>query len=115
VTGVQTCALPIYTVLAEGERREIPGRMNLSAGGTMRIELPRSDTAVTLARKAARTLGLRVAAVDLFTDIGGNPGDIRVIEVNSNPSIRLLEETDRSDLILKIWRHTFSAAGLLDV
>jgi hypothetical protein len=35
--------------------------------------------------------------------------------VNSNPSIRLLEESGRDDLILKIWRHTFSAVGLLDV
>jgi hypothetical protein len=35
--------------------------------------------------------------------------------VNSNPSIRLLEESDRGDLILKIWRHTFCAMGLLDV
>jgi D-alanine-D-alanine ligase-like ATP-grasp enzyme len=102
-------------VLPAGERWEIPGRMNLSAGGKMVFEAPRSEVALTVARKAARALGLRVAAVDLFTDIGGNPGDIRVIEVNSNPSIRLLEETDRSDLILKIWRHTFSAAGLLDV
>jgi hypothetical protein len=103
----------LNTVLAKGERWEIPGRMNLSAGGTMRIELPRSDTAVTLARKAARTLGLRVAAVDLFTDIGGEQDAIGIIEVNSNPSIRLLEESDRGDLILKIWRHTFSAMGLL--
>jgi hypothetical protein len=102
-------------VLPAGERWEIPGRMNLSAGGKMVFEAPCSEVALTVARKAARALGLRVAAVDLFTDIGGNPGDIRVIEVNSNPSIRLLEETDRSDLILKIWHHTFSAAGLLDV
>jgi hypothetical protein len=35
--------------------------------------------------------------------------------VNSNPSIRLLEESGRSDLILKIWRHTFLAMGLLGV
>jgi D-alanine-D-alanine ligase-like ATP-grasp enzyme len=103
----------LNTVLAKGERWEIPGRMNLSAGGTMRIEMPRSDTAVTLARKAARALGLRVAAVDLFTDIGGERDALGIIEVNSNPSIRLLEESDRGDLILKIWRHTFSAMGLL--
>jgi hypothetical protein len=38
-----------------------------------------------------------------------------VIEVNSNPSIRLLEDSDRGDLILKIWRHTFSAMGLIRV
>jgi D-alanine-D-alanine ligase-like ATP-grasp enzyme len=101
------------TVLAKGERWEIPGRMNLSAGGTMRIEAPRSDAAITLARKAARTLGLRVAAVDLFTDIAGEQDAIRVIEVNSNPSIRLLEQSDRADLILKIWRHTFLTMGLL--
>jgi D-alanine-D-alanine ligase-like ATP-grasp enzyme len=100
-------------VLAKGERWEIPGRMNLSAGGTMRIEAPRSDAAVTIARKATRSLGLRVAAVDLFTDIAGEQDAIAIIEVNSNPSIRLLEDAGRGDLILKIWRHTFSVMGLL--
>jgi hypothetical protein len=101
------------TVLAKGERWEIFGRMNLSAGGTMVLENPPSDAALTLARRAARALGLRVAAVDMFTDIGGDPDAIGVIEVNSNPSIRLLEESGRGDLILKIWRHTFSAIGLI--
>jgi glutathione synthase/RimK-type ligase-like ATP-grasp enzyme len=102
-------------VLAKGERWEFFGRMNLSAGGTMVLEAPPSDAALTLAKKAARALGLRVAAVDMFTDIGGDPDAIRVIEVNANPSIRLLEESSRSDLILKIWHHTFSAMGLLGV
>jgi hypothetical protein len=100
-------------VLPKGERWEIPGRMNLSAGGTMVLEAPPSDAASTLARKAARALGLRVAAVDMFTGIGGEPDAMRVIELNANPSIRLLEESGRGDLILKIWRHTFSATGLL--
>jgi hypothetical protein len=100
-------------VLAKGERWEIPGRMNLSAGGTMVLESISSDAALELASKAARTLGLRVAAVDLFTEIGGDPDAIRIIEINANPSIRLLEQSDRGDLILKIWHHTFSAMGLL--
>jgi len=100
-------------VLPEGARWEIPGRMNLSAGGTMVLEAPRSDAALTQARKAVRALGLRVAAVDMFSDVGGDPDAIRVIEVNSSPSIRLLEQSERSDLILKIWHHTFSATGLL--
>jgi hypothetical protein len=100
-------------VPARGERWEIPGRMNLSAGGTMLLEAPPSDAASTLARKAARALGLRVAAVDMFTGIGGEPDAMRVIELNANPSIRLLEESGRGDLILKIWHHTFSATGLL--
>ena len=102
-------------VLPDGERWDIPGRMNLSAGGTMVLEAPRSLAAFILARKAARALGLRVAAVDMFTDIGGDPDAIRIIEVNSNPSIRMLEDTGRGDLILKIWHHTFSAIGLLGV
>lgn len=101
------------TVLAKDERWEIPGRMNLSAGGTMVLEEVRSDILPHLARKAARALGLRVAAVDLFTDISGDASASAVIEVNSNPSIRLLEENGRPDLILKIWRNTFSAMGLL--
>jgi D-alanine-D-alanine ligase-like ATP-grasp enzyme len=102
-------------VLAKGERWDIPGRMNLSAGGTMVLETLRCDTALTLARQTVRALGLRVAAVDLFTDIGGDPQATAIIEVNSNPSIRLLEQSGRSDLILKIWRRTFSAMGLLGV
>ncbi len=100
-------------VLPAGERWEIPGRMNLSAGGSMVFEAPRSESALAAARKAVQALGLRVAAIDIFTDLGGDPDAMRVIEVNSNPSIRLLEESDRGDLILKIWRHTFSAVGLL--
>jgi hypothetical protein len=100
-------------VLPKGGRWEIPGRMNLSAGGAMVLEAPRAGHAVALARRAATALGLRVAAVDLFTDSDGNAGAAKIIEVNSNPSIRLLEESDRGDLILKIWRHTFIAMGLL--
>jgi hypothetical protein len=103
-------------VLQRGERWEMPGRMNLSAGGTMVLEASGADSAaVALARRAARALGLRVAAVDLFTDIEAGPDAVRVIEVNSNPSVRLLEDSNRGDLILKIWRHTFSAMGLLGV
>jgi D-alanine-D-alanine ligase-like ATP-grasp enzyme len=100
-------------VPAQGERREIPGRMNLSAGGTMVLAEAPSEKAATMARQAARAIGLRVAAIDMFVDIDGNPDAVEIIEVNSNPSIRLLEDSNRSDLILKIWHHTFSAMGLL--
>ena len=101
------------TVLPKDERWEIPGRMNLSAGGTMALEAAGSEATSTLAKQAAKALGLRVAAVDLFTDIGGEKDAMAVIEVNANPAIRLLEQSGRGDLILKIWRHTFSAMGLL--
>jgi hypothetical protein len=99
-------------VLPKGQRWEIPGRMNLSAGGSMVLEALPSEAALTLSRKAAKALGLRVAAVDLFTGVG-KEGATRIIEVNSNPAIRLLEQSGRGDLILKIWRHTFSSMGLL--
>ena len=81
----------------------------------MVLEAPPSEAALALARKATRALGLRVAAVDMFTTIGGDPDAMRIIEVNSNPSIRLLEDSSRGDLILRIWHHTFSAMGLLSV
>lgn len=100
-------------VLPKGERWEIPGRMNLSAGGKMVLEAAPSEAISIAARKAARPLGLRVAAVDLFTNISGETDTTAVIEVNSNPSIRLLEDSGRADLILKLWHHTFSATGLL--
>jgi glutathione synthase/RimK-type ligase-like ATP-grasp enzyme len=87
--------------------------MNLSAGGTMVLADAPSEKAITLARQAARAIGLRVAAIDMFVDIGGKPDANEVIEVNSNPSIRLLEDSDRGDLILKIWHHSLVAMGLL--
>lgn len=102
-------------VLPKSERFDIPGRMNLSAGGTMVLEAPNSRAAFDLARKAAKALRLRVAAVDMFTELEGDTEAMRVIEVNANPSIRLLEESNRGDLILKIWHHTFSSMGLLGV
>lgn len=77
------------------------------------LDVPRSEAAPALARSALRALGLRVGAVDLFTDIEADAAAMRVIEVNANPSIRLLEQQDRGDLILKIWRHTFLSQGLL--
>ena len=100
-------------VLRQGQRWEIPGRMNLSAGGTMTLEAPPSEAVLTLASRAANALGLRAAAVDLFADIDGDSHANRIIEVNANPAIRLLEDSDREDLILKIWRHAFSATGLI--
>jgi hypothetical protein len=99
-------------VLCCGERWEIPGRMNFSAGGRMAFESP-APIVVTMAQKAVSALGLRAAAVDLFAGIGGDPNAVAIIEVNSNPSIRLLEGLQRPDLLLKIWRHTFSAVGLM--
>jgi hypothetical protein len=105
----------LEAVLTKNARWEIPGRMNLSAGGIMVLEVPPPEPALSLARKAVRALGLRVAAVDVFTEIDGQGDAMAVIEVNANPSIRLLEQSGRGDLILKIWRHTFSAMGLLGV
>jgi len=116
--GLSPVSLPasdpsLDIVPAKGERREIPGRMNLSAGGAMVLAEAPSEKAVILARQAARAIGLRVAAIDLFVTVGGDPDAIEIIEVNSNPSIRLLEDSNRGDLILKIWRHTLTAMGLL--
>ncbi len=116
--GLSPASLPdnnssLDAVPANGERHEIPGRMNLSAGGTMVLADAPSENALTLARQAARAIGLRVAAIDMFVDVGGKPDANEIIEVNSNPSIRLLEDSGRGDLILKIWHHTFTAMGLL--
>ena len=102
-------------ILAKGERWDIFGRMNLSAGGTMVLEAPHSQAAFAVASKAANAIGLRAAAVDIFTEINGEPDATGVIEVNASPSIRLLENSGRADLILRIWHHTFSAMGLLGV
>jgi len=115
LSPASTGELPLGTILPESKTWPIPGRTNLSAGGTMTLEPPEAHPeACELARRARRALGLRTAAIDLFTDIAGDTQAMRVIEVNGNPSIHLLEDLGREDLIAKIWRHTFSAMGLLD-
>jgi len=98
-------------VPAAGELRAIGGRMNLSAGGAMTMD-DAGAAAIAAAVAATRALGLRLGAVDLFAG-PENRDDVRVIEVNSNPAIRFLETCGRDDLILAIWRHTFTATGLL--
>jgi hypothetical protein len=118
LSEIDSAAIPkgfLDNVLPAGAHREITGRMNLSVGGSMAFETPRSSAASAMAKKAVQALGLRAAAVDLFADVGGEAGATAIIEVNSNPSIRLLEELERPDLILKIWRHILTSAGLLDV
>ncbi|MGP9813220.1 ATP-grasp domain-containing protein [Rhodopseudomonas sp. NSM] len=99
------------TVPADGELREIEGRMNLSAGGAMTME-GAGARAIAAATAAVRALGLRLGAVDLFVD-PERRDVVQVIEVNSNPAIRFLESCGRDDLILAIWRHTFTTTGLL--
>lgn len=99
-----------------GARIELAGRMNRSAGGGMEFAEPdNTDAVFAAARNALKALGLRAGAVDLFTDVDGDASALRVIEVNANPSIRFLEDSGRVDLILRIWRHTFSSLGLIDV
>ncbi len=106
----------VDAVLQAGERRFIEGRMNRSAGGAMTFSRPDNDQAAfALARRAMQALGLRAGAVDMFVDIDGDRDDMRIIELNANPSIRFLEDSDRDDLILKIWRHSCTAIGLLHV
>ena len=104
------------SILPAGQRYDLTGRMNRSAGGAMAFARPpRHAEALNLAQRAVKALGLRAAAVDLFTDIGGDPSEMKVIEINANPSIRFLEDSGRDDLILDIWRHTFTSIGLLHV
>jgi glutathione synthase/RimK-type ligase-like ATP-grasp enzyme len=62
-----------------------------------------------------KALGLRAGGVDLFTHAYNDTEPMRIIEVNANPSIRFLEDSGRADLILRIWRHTFTSLGLIDV
>ncbi|WP_398464546.1 RimK family alpha-L-glutamate ligase [Tardiphaga sp.] len=116
-------AAPLHSLFVEldhvperGEYVYLFGRTNLSAGGRMAFEEPSNAEAVfAAARKALRALGLRAGGIDLFTRVYDDTEPLRVIEVNANPSIRFLEDSGRDDLILRIWRHTFTSLGLIDV
>jgi glutathione synthase/RimK-type ligase-like ATP-grasp enzyme len=93
-------------VLAHGEKLILPGRRNLSAGGdvadfTTNVSLPLAS----LALKATKALGLRVAGIDIF-DLSERRdlSELVIIEVNGNPGIQSLETIGRDDLIDTIWQ-----------
>lgn len=98
--------------LGAGERLTLEGPANRAAGGGaegVRDGAPEGMARLALA--AADAVGLRLAAVDMF-DVSptGDGSDLVVIEVNSNPMIATLEEAERWDLIIKIWKANFAAA-----
>jgi len=88
----------------------LDGPANRAAGGgasALRDGAPAALAHVAIA--AAQAVGLALAAVDIF-DRAGDLSDLAVIEVNSNPMIATLEERERWDLIIEIWRANFDAA-----
>lgn len=103
------------SVLANGQIMPLPGRANRSAGGNMVLDDPPDrDAAFSLAVRAANALGLSAAGVDIFANEKNGNTEFSVIEINSSPSIRFLEEIGRSDLIERIWLGTFASMGLID-
>ena len=103
-------------ILPEKATVPLRGRSNFSAGGAG--EIVRASSVPPLicdtAKAAAKALGLRVAGVDLFYSerLGVNQPEVHVIEVNGNPSMKLLETQGRFDLIELIWHSIFRKIGL---
>ncbi|MGD9965235.1 MAG: RimK family alpha-L-glutamate ligase [Hyphomonadaceae bacterium] len=95
-------------VPARGAIVTLEGPANRAAGGGARgLRDGAPEDLAALAVAAARAVGLSLAAVDLF-DLG--EAGLAVIEVNSNPMIATLEDHDRWDLIVEIWRANLEAA-----
>lgn len=91
------------TVILEGPANRAAG------GGADGVRDGAPDAMARTALAAAEAVGLNLAAVDLF-DLSGDGENLAVIEVNSNPMIATLEESDRWDLIIEIWRANFDVA-----
>jgi glutathione synthase/RimK-type ligase-like ATP-grasp enzyme len=85
----------------------LEGPANRAAGGGAHgLRDGAAPALAKLAIDAAAAIGLPLAAVDMFDAAG----ELAVIEVNSNPMIGTLEDYDRWDLIVEIWRANFAAA-----
>jgi glutathione synthase/RimK-type ligase-like ATP-grasp enzyme len=89
-----------------GEKLILPGRRNLSAGSDVAdftTDVP--PALATLALRAAKAIGLRVAGVDIFDVSPGRAlSELVIIEVNGNPGIQSLEAVGRDDLVDHIWQ-----------
>lgn len=104
--------LDLDAVLPSGARAVLEGPANRAAGGGASELMDGAPARLArLAIDACAALDLDLAAVDVF-DVS-SPCDLSVlsiIEVNSNPMIQTLEDHDRWDLIIAIWRANFAAA-----
>lgn len=99
-------------IIALGMQVALEGPANRAAGGgSAALRDGATSLLAELAVRAAEALGLRLAGVDVF-DISParDLSDLVVIEVNSNPMIKTLEDHGRWDLIDTIWRANFAAA-----
>lgn len=94
-------------IAPQGARLNLEGAANRALGGGSAppIVTP-SPHLAEAALASAAALRLDFAAVDLFD----TPEGPVVIEVNSNPAIKTLEDHGRWDLIEAIWRANFDAA-----
>ncbi|PRY23775.1 RimK-like ATP-grasp domain-containing protein [Aliiruegeria haliotis] len=84
-----TAGLALDTVIAQGERVALLGNANLSTGGDL-VDLTDvvPNAARRLAVRAARSLGLRLAGVDLMApDLLAQPEAAVILEVNSAPGL----------------------------
>jgi glutathione synthase/RimK-type ligase-like ATP-grasp enzyme len=94
-------------VARAGERIEFAGPANRTSGGEsadLRDGAP--APLAKLALDAASVLGLGLAGVDIFDSAAG----LQIIEVNSNPMIKTLEDHGRWDLIERVWGANIRAA-----
>ncbi len=99
--------LKAQDVPVAGDTIVLEGPANRAAGGGAADLRDGAEAALAqLALAAAAAVDLRLAAVDIFD----SDGALQVIEVNSNPMIGTLEDNDRWDLIVAIWRANFAAA-----
>ena len=99
-------------VPARGELLTLEGPANRAAGGGAGDLVDGAPSPLAqLALAATQALGLGLAAVDAFDlSPAGDLTQLCIIEVNSNPMIKTLEDHDRWDLIDEIWRANFAAA-----
>lgn len=100
------------SVPAPGARLVLEGPANRAAGGaSVRLADGAPGPLAKLALASAEAIGLRLAAVDVFDlSPARDLSELCVIEVNSNPMIKTLEDHGRWDLIDTIWRANFAAS-----
>ena len=104
--------MPRDVVLPAGVSVTLEGPANRAAGGgAVDVREGAPPELGKLAIAAADLMGLGLSGVDIF-DVSPKRdlSALQIIEVNSNPMIKTLEDHGRWDLIEAVWRANFDAA-----
>jgi cyanophycin synthetase len=98
--------LTLESILPKGDVLQVDAVSNISAGGQFTGFIEPSEPLRNWARGIARTIGLRVTGIDVFSRSElADTTDIVVTDVNGSPNLGTLHDMGHKKIVQDVWKH----------